>query len=82
MQVPDIAQLPGASLPLLDGDELVVIRGGVPVKVKFSAVKATSADQVTAHNADAAAHGATAAGLALLTAADLDAQKTILGIGA
>jgi hypothetical protein len=71
MQIPDINQIPGTALPLIAGDEVLVIRKGQVVKVKFAAVCDIGAN-----------NGATEAGLALLTAADLEAQKTILGIGA
>lgn len=63
-------QLPGAPLPLVVGDELVVYRNGVPTRVKVASVATVVNNQL----------GATAAGLALLTAADVAAQKTILGI--
>lgn len=68
--MPEFNQLPGTVLPLLVGDELVIYRNGLPVRVKVAAMTDVANAQL----------GATSAGLDLLTAADLAAQKTILGI--
>jgi hypothetical protein len=93
MQIPDISQIPGTSLPLVAGDEVLVIRNGQVVKVKFAAVsdlaasnQATAAglDMLRAEDVDAqiAKLGISQAGFDLINAADLEAQKQILGIGA
>ena len=79
-QIPDLNQMAGIPVPLVAGDVVVVVRNGVPYCSKVSAIQSLSAAQITAHNELATPHGATAAGMALLTAADLAAQKTILGI--
>lgn len=61
-----------------DGSTVGVLASGLPVSTAQAAADAAA---VSTHNADTAAHGQTATGRALVTAASVSAARTTLGLG-